>query len=614
LEVTGGQLGSVTSAEKLTDVAEALLMQDAADLDRHLNDYVFPAMSRANFPQDSPRVIIETTGLEPDNRAALLELIKALVGQSPDVKYFDLREAMERLEFPLKTEEQVRKEEAEARKAQQEQAEQQAKLQAAQQRPGPGGQQGPSGKRPAEGPKAPKAADGASRTADVTDAGRVVVDGNPLPTWDDEAVPLDDGDAAIAVAWWRDFAPEGARGLLDALPEAGGLSAYDDNPAVDDSLGLGGPGSGNWGHAGRKGKVGGSQSRSDAMSVRTGKDWLDRYERVAGKAHPEAKEAEEERRKAEAERKAAEEAKKPKAAKERLDATDRDYGDKVKALQKRIDEITEERRQIALRDGPYPKDKRYTDLLNEMLGLIEEKKALNRKWTNETKKLRQEIGRAISKEAREAMLADPMISGRSADEEYIPETLSAYVRGKYLLVDTPSNLRARFNELVPIPAGVKKEVEAGCEVFRSMVSERGVITRTANFEMGRGIDGRAYCDGNTIQITNFARQRVVVHELGHWLEYANKGVRQRAKAFLARRTRGEKEVKLADATGSMGYRSNERAKVDKFLHPYMGKVYSDATEIVSMGLEEFFVNPIRLARKDPDYFDFIYAVVRGYDT
>ena len=36
-------------------------------------------------------------------------------------------------------------------------------------------------------------------------------------------------------------------------------------------IGLGGPGSGNWGHAGRAGQRGGSQTRSSAVSLRTGK-------------------------------------------------------------------------------------------------------------------------------------------------------------------------------------------------------------------------------------------------------------------------------------------------------------------------------------------------------
>ncbi len=53
---------------------------------------------------------------------------------------------------------------------------------------------------------------------------------------------------------------------------------------------LGGPGSGNWGHAGRKGKRGGSLPRGEAVSIKSGKDWTDRYKAAAGKEHPEAEE------------------------------------------------------------------------------------------------------------------------------------------------------------------------------------------------------------------------------------------------------------------------------------------------------------------------------------
>ena len=50
----------------------------------------------------------------------------------------------------------------------------------------------------------------------------------------------------------------------------------------------GGPGSGNWGHSGRPGAVGGSAPRGQSMSVRSGQDWLERYQTRAGKTHPEA--------------------------------------------------------------------------------------------------------------------------------------------------------------------------------------------------------------------------------------------------------------------------------------------------------------------------------------
>jgi len=100
-DVTGGDLGGPTSADKLTDIAEDLLMQDAADIDRHLNEYCLPIVERANFPPDSPRVRVRTVGLEPESRAQLFEIVRGLLGRL-DVPptYVDLMEALRRLNIP----------------------------------------------------------------------------------------------------------------------------------------------------------------------------------------------------------------------------------------------------------------------------------------------------------------------------------------------------------------------------------------------------------------------------------------------------------------------------------------------------------------------------------
>jgi len=57
----------------------------------------------------------------------------------------------------------------------------------------------------------------------------------------------------------------------------------------------GGPGSGNWGHAGIPGSVGGSIPRDSGMSIASGSTWLERYEAAKGKPHPYALELEKER-------------------------------------------------------------------------------------------------------------------------------------------------------------------------------------------------------------------------------------------------------------------------------------------------------------------------------
>ena len=44
--------------------------------------------------------------------------------------------------------------------------------------------------------------------------------------------------------------------------------------------------------------------------------------------------------------------------------------------------------------------------------------------------------------------------------------------------------------------------------------------------------------------------------------------------------------------------------------PYISKEYKNASEILAMGMEIMYRNPVYLAKNDPDMFDFIYSVVR----
>ena len=50
-----------------------------------------------------------------------------------------------------------------------------------------------------------------------------------------------------------------------------------------------------------------------------------------------------------------------------------------------------------------------------------------------------------------------------------------------------------------------------------------------------------------------------------------------------------------DLFPNWGYSANEITKKDKFIHPYIGKEYSDASEVFSMGLEQIF-EPTKFVR------------------
>jgi len=102
LNVKQSALGGPTTADVLTKLAEDLLMMDAADIDRHVNDYVFAPVARANFPPDSPRVRVRTVGLTSEIRSQLFEIIKGLLGRADvDPSSIDVQEGLRRLGVPI---------------------------------------------------------------------------------------------------------------------------------------------------------------------------------------------------------------------------------------------------------------------------------------------------------------------------------------------------------------------------------------------------------------------------------------------------------------------------------------------------------------------------------
>lgn len=146
------------------------------------------------------------------------------------------------------------------------------------------------------------------------------------------------------------------------------------------------------------------------------------------------------------------------------------------------------------------------------------------------------------------------------------------------------------------------------------------FTRTA---AGSKHEHRSYANGNTAFMAKGAPVKTVVHELGHVWENVDPAVHREAVDFLERRTKGEADKSLADVRPGWGYDRDEITKEDKFIDPYIGKQYTFptyhngattheryATEVVSMGLEHMYHDPIGFAQKDPDHFAFIYSLLR----
>lgn len=123
---------------------------------------------------------------------------------------------------------------------------------------------------------------------------------------------------------------------------------------------------------------------------------------------------------------------------------------------------------------------------------------------------------------------------------------------------------------------------------------------------------RAFARRNDGLYLNIGKNRqynvgeIMVHERGHWVEYGNRDVYQAAQDFLKARRSSTTPVKLG-----RGYSRWEEAYKDKFIDPYVGKIYSDSTEVISMGMQKIYADRRNFFRSDPDHFMLTLAAIYG---
>lgn len=108
------------------------------------------------------------------------------------------------------------------------------------------------------------------------------------------------------------------------------------------------------------------------------------------------------------------------------------------------------------------------------------------------------------------------------------------------------------------------------------------------------------------------RRTTPYHEIGHMVEFFNPNVLRISKEFIEARTQGEKAVPLRDLFPSSGYGHQEVTKPDDFISPYIGKEYDNATEVLSMGLEQIFepTNMLKRVEWVDGHYERKYATIK----
>lgn len=121
-------------------------------------------------------------------------------------------------------------------------------------------------------------------------------------------------------------------------------------------------------------------------------------------------------------------------------------------------------------------------------------------------------------------------------------------------------------------------------------SKRGFFSAGAVNSKGNAYDKKYpdYKDGYLTIAAEGTRKGVPYHEIGHMIEWSNPNVLRIEKEWVNKRTIGEKPISLKKIFPNSGYRLTEVTKKDSFVSPYIGKDYTDYTEVLSMGLQGLF--------------------------
>ncbi len=190
------------------------------------------------------------------------------------------------------------------------------------------------------------------------------------------------------------------------------------------------------------------------------------------------------------------------------------------------------------------------------------------------------------------------------------------------LLSLPEDKRTKVWQVMPksVDPLMKARLLEGEEWLNGFVGKGPNGEDLDEFEITQGKVSRAQyrADVHTIDYPELSPVTTVIHELGHGIERRMEGALGASFAFLRHRTKGETPSKLNEVYPGSGYEDNEYGSKDKFdlAFPiprayYVGKQYNDATELISMGAEMLYSDPVGFCKKDPEYATFVIGILHG---
>lgn len=174
------------------------------------------------------------------------------------------------------------------------------------------------------------------------------------------------------------------------------------------------------------------------------------------------------------------------------------------------------------------------------------------------------------------------------------------------IVENPNDIRV---------AGEKatKGLRSKFEDLTNKAFDEKTTSGLMDIEFTKDKTKRAWYDNGMVHGNGSTNPETFLHEFGHHLEDNNERIRDLVIKFRKGRIGNEELRTLREITKRNSYGQSEKAWKDNFFDAYVGRFYREgSTEILSMGIEAMYKNPLLFLQQDPEHFELILRIMGGF--
>jgi hypothetical protein len=199
---------------------------------------------------------------------------------------------------------------------------------------------------------------------------------------------------------------------------------------------------------------------------------------------------------------------------------------------------------------------------------------------------------------------------KTARSQYIASGAKTATEWLKQLTDDPqSRINLRSLMVYPDETHEAKELEFGlsrlpfAKAVQRKLSDRTVQIKKETGPVTDLSERTNYSSGVITSMGNDAAD-VMTHEYGHHIESVLGIIPALQQFVLDRATYQPMQL-------GKNYGENEKAYPDTFINKYVGKKYTNATEVVSMGMQALLVEPDLFKKTDPEHFFLTIGILQG---